>query len=132
MFVDGRGGGDLGGPNILLLLAQMPLGSCKRLGKMFADNLRSEAGPSGVIARIDCRGPCRYNRAESGAMEITDKIRLGRHFVGNVSIQCGERQSVSDGGFRARSEIDIVETVSGVALAGDCDVLFDQCGDGPW
>ena len=53
VVVNGRGGGDLGGPNILALLAKMPLGGCKRLGKMFADKLRGEAGPSGVIAGIN-------------------------------------------------------------------------------
>ena len=48
-----RGGGDLGGPHILLLLAQMALGGCKRLGKIFADEMRGKAGPIGVIAGID-------------------------------------------------------------------------------
>ena len=67
-----RGGGDLGGPNILSLLAKMPLGGCERLGKMFADELRGEARPSGVIAGINGRGLCRYDWAESGAMQITD------------------------------------------------------------
>ena len=41
-------------------------------------------------------------------MEITDNIRLGRHFVGTVSIRCGERQSVLDGRFRERSKVDVV------------------------
>ena len=86
IVVFGRGGGDLGGPNILSLLAKIPLGGCKRLGKMFADKLRGEAWPSDVISGIDGRGPCRYGWDESGAMEITDKIRLGRHFVGAVEI----------------------------------------------
>ena len=57
IFVYGRGGGDPGGPNILSLLAKMPLGGCERLGKMFADNLRGEAGPSGVISGINGQGP---------------------------------------------------------------------------
>ena len=86
VVVDGRVSGDLGGPNILSLLAKMPLGYCESLGKMFSEELRGEAGPSGVKAGIDGRGPCQYNRAESGAMEITDKIRLGRHFVDAVRI----------------------------------------------
>ena len=38
-----------------------------------------------------------------------------------------ERQSVSEGGLQDRSEVDVVETVAGVALTGDGDVLFDQC-----
>ena len=54
----GRGGGDLGGPNILSLLAKMSLGGCERLGKMFADELRVEARPIGVIAGIDGHGSC--------------------------------------------------------------------------
>ena len=86
VVVNGRGGGDLGGPKILLLLVKIPLGGCERLGKVFAEELRGKAGPSGVIAGIYGRGPCRYDWAESGAMEITDKIRLGCHFVGAVSI----------------------------------------------
>ena len=44
-----------------------------------------------------------------------------------MRIRCGESQSVSDGGFRERSKVDIVETVSGVVIAGDGNVLFDQC-----
>ena len=108
LVVDGRGGGDIGGPNILSLLAKLPLGSCERLGEMFAENMRGEAGPSGVIASIAGRGLYQYNWAESGAMEITDDIRLSRNFVGAVSIRCGESQSVSDGDFRARIEVDIV------------------------
>ena len=44
-----------------------------------------------------------------------------------MCIKSGERKSVSDGGFRARSKVDVVETVAGVAIAGDGDVLFDQC-----
>ena len=32
-----------------------------------------------------------------------------------------------DGGLRARSKFDVIETIAGVALAGDGDVLFDQC-----
>ena len=89
--------------------------------------VESKAGPSGVISGIDGRGPCQYNGAESGAMEITDKIRLGHHFVGTVSIRRGESQSVAVGGERERNEVDIVETVDGVAINGDGDVLFDQC-----
>ena len=108
IVVYGRGGGDLGGPNILSLLAKMPLVSCEHLGKMFADELRGEAGPTGVIAGIDGQCPCRYDWAKIIAMEITDKIRLGCQFVGAVRIRCGERQSVSDGGFRARSKVDVV------------------------
>ena len=41
-----RGSGDPGGPNIFSLLAKMTLGGCKRLGKMFADELRNDAGPN--------------------------------------------------------------------------------------
>ena len=37
------------------------------------------------------------------------------------------RQSVLDGGLRARSKVDVIETIVGVALAGDSDVLLDQC-----
>ena len=44
-----------------------------------------------------------------------------------MCIRSVERQRVLDGGLRARSEIDVVETVAGVALSGDGDVLFDQC-----
>ena len=58
IVVYGRGGGDLGGPNILSLLAKMSLGGCERLGKMFADELRVEARPIGVIAGIDGHGSC--------------------------------------------------------------------------
>ena len=32
-----------------------------------------------------------------------------------------------DGGLRARSEVNVIETIYGVALAGDGDVLFYQC-----
>ena len=39
IVVYGRGGGDIGGPNISSLLAKMSLVSCERLGKMFADEL---------------------------------------------------------------------------------------------
>ena len=127
MVIDGRVGGDLGGPKNVLLLAKMTLGGCERLGKMFEEDLRGEAGPSGVIAGIDRRGPCQYNGAESGAMEIADKIRLGCNFVGAVRIRCRESQSVAEGGGRARREVDIVETVAGVAITGEGDVLFDQC-----
>ena len=63
-----RGGDDLSGSNILLLLEKIPLAGCELLGKMFTDDLRGEAGPSGVIAGIDGRGPCQYDWAESGAM----------------------------------------------------------------
>ena len=58
IVVYGRGGGDLGGPNISSLLSKMSLGSCERLGKMFTDELRGEAGPSSVIASVDGLGPC--------------------------------------------------------------------------
>ena len=58
MVFGGRGGGDFGGPKIMSLLAKMPLGGCERLGKIFADELSGEAGPSGVIAAIDGQGPC--------------------------------------------------------------------------
>ena len=75
---------------------------------MFADKLRGEAWPSDVISGIDGRGPCRYGWAESGAMEITDKIRLGCHLIGTVSIRCGEKQIVSNSGLRVRSEVDVV------------------------
>ena len=92
----------------MLLLAKMPLGGCEHIGKMFADELRGEAGPSGIISGMDGRGSCKYDWAESGAIKIMDKIRLGRNFVGAVSIRCWEKQSVSDGGFRARSEVDVV------------------------
>ena len=44
-----------------------------------------------------------------------------------MCIRSGERQSVSHGGLRARSEFNVVETVVGVAISGDGDVLFDQC-----
>ena len=90
------------------LLAKMPLGGCERLGEMFADKLRGEARPSGVIAGIGGRGLCRYDWAESGAMEITENIRLSCHFLGAVSIKCGKRKVVSDGGFRARIEVNVV------------------------
>ena len=91
------------------------------------DKLRGKAGPSGVISGIDGQGPCRYNGSESGAVEIREEIRLGRHFVGAVSIRCGESERVSDGGFRARRKVNIVETVDGVSIASDGDVLFYQC-----
>ena len=108
IVVYGRGGGDLGGLNSFLLLAKMPLGGCESLGKMFADELIGEAGPSGVIASIDGRGSCQYDWDERGAVEITDKIRLGLHFLGAVSILYGERQSVLEGGFRVRSKVNVV------------------------
>ena len=60
-------------------------------------------------------------------MKITEEIRLGCRFVGAVRIRFGEIQSAAVGGGRARSEVDIVETVAGVAIAGDGDILFDQC-----
>ena len=66
--VYGKGGVDLGGPNFLLLLAKMSLGSCERLGKIFSDDLTVDSGPSGVIAGTDGRGPCWYDWAESNAM----------------------------------------------------------------
>ena len=53
IVVYGRGGGDLGGPKILLLLAKISLGGCKCLGNMFADELRVDAGPIGLIVGID-------------------------------------------------------------------------------
>ena len=108
MFVYGRGGGDLGGPNVFVLLSKMPLDDCEHLGKMFADDMRVEAWTSGLISGINGRGTYQYEGAESGVIEITDKIRLGIHFIGTVIIQCGESQSVSDGGFRSKSEVDIV------------------------
>ena len=126
VVVDGRVGGNIGGPKILLLWAKMPLGVCELLGKNFANKLIVEAGTSSVIAGVNGRGPCRYNGAESGAMEITEKIRLRRHFVGALGIHCGESQSVAVSGGRERSEVDIVETVAGVKIADDGDVLFDQ------
>ena len=58
IVVYGRGGGDIGGPNILSLLAKMSLGGCESLGKMSADELRGEVGPSSVISIIDGHGPC--------------------------------------------------------------------------
>ena len=36
------------------------------------------------------------------------------------------RQSILDVGLRSRSEVDVTETITGVALAGDGDVLLDQ------
>ena len=36
------------------------------------------------------------------------------------------RQSILDLGLRSRSEVDVTETITGVALAGDGDVLLDQ------
>ena len=68
IFVYGRGGGDIGGPKKLSLMKNMPLGGCEHLGKMFADKLRGEAGPSGVIAGTNGRGPCQYGWAEGGTM----------------------------------------------------------------
>ena len=53
-----RGGGDLGGLNIFLLLAKISLGGCKRLGKIFADKLQGEAGPSSAIASVNGRSQC--------------------------------------------------------------------------
>ena len=53
------------------------------------DKLKGEAGLIGVISGIDGRGPCQYDRAESGVMEITDNVRIGYHVVSSVSIQCG-------------------------------------------
>ena len=50
------------------------------------DNLKGEAGLIGVISGIDGRGPCQYDRAESGVMEITDNVRIGYHVVSSVSI----------------------------------------------
>ena len=44
-----------------------------------------------------------------------------------MCIQSVERHSVSDSGLRARSNVDVVETVDGVPLADDGDVLFYQC-----
>ena len=46
----------------------MPLGSCERLGKIFVDELRGEAGPSSVIAGINSGVTCWYDWAESGTM----------------------------------------------------------------
>ena len=43
-----------------------------------------------------------------------------------MCIRSVERQIVSDDGLRARSEVDVVENVAGVALSGDGDVLFYQ------
>ena len=37
------------------------------------------------------------------------------------------RKSVADGGLQARSKVYVIETIDGVALAGDGDVLLDQC-----
>ena len=37
------------------------------------------------------------------------------------------RQSVSDGGLLASSEVDLIDTIAGVALAGDGDVVLGQC-----
>ena len=54
----GRGGDDIGGPNILALLAKISLGGCERHGKMFADDSRGEAVTSDVISGIDGRVPC--------------------------------------------------------------------------
>ena len=61
-----------------MLLAKMPLGGCERLWKIFADELRIETGPSGVIAGINVQGPCRYDWYESGVMDITDKTVIGK------------------------------------------------------
>ena len=58
IVVYGRVGGDLGGPNILSLLAKMFLGGCECLGKMLGDELRGEAGSSGGIASTDGHGLC--------------------------------------------------------------------------
>ena len=44
-----------------------------------------------------------------------------------MCIRSVERQIVSDRGLRARSEVDVVDTVACVALNADGDVLFDQC-----
>ena len=44
-----------------------------------------------------------------------------------MCIQSVERQSVLDSEWRARSKVNVVETVAGVALSGDGDVMFDQC-----
>ena len=58
IVVYGRDGGDIGGPNLFLLLAKISMGGCERLGKMFADELKGEARQSGIIAVIDGRSPC--------------------------------------------------------------------------
>ena len=58
IVVYGRGGGDIGEPNISLLLAKMPLGGCKRLGEMIAEELQGEARPSSVRASVNGLGPC--------------------------------------------------------------------------
>ena len=58
IVVYGRGGGEIGGPNISSLLAKISLDGCERLGKMFEYKLICEAGPSSVIAGIDGRVPC--------------------------------------------------------------------------
>ena len=58
IVVDGRGGGDLVGPNFSSLLVNMSLGVCERLRMIFADELRGEAEPSSVIDGIHVRGPC--------------------------------------------------------------------------
>ena len=54
--------------NVRWSLLNMSLGGCERIGKMFANELRGEAGPSDVIAGINGRGSCRYDWAESGKM----------------------------------------------------------------
>ena len=37
------------------------------------------------------------------------------------------RQSVLGGGLRARSKAGVIDTIAGVALAGDGDVLLEKC-----
>ena len=44
VVVNGRVDGDLGGTNILLLLAKLPLGGCESLWKMFVEELRVRPG----------------------------------------------------------------------------------------
>ena len=44
-----------------------------------------------------------------------------------MCIRSVERQIFLDGGLRASSKVDVVETVASVVIAGDGDVLFDQC-----
>ena len=44
-----------------------------------------------------------------------------------MCIRSGEIQSILDVGLRVKSKVDVVETIDGVAIAGDDDDLFDQC-----
>jgi hypothetical protein len=113
---DRRRVGELGRSNIFSDLAQMTFGSGDRLGEVLAYDVGGEARPSGKVTGIDGLGPGAGDRAETGPMQIGDKITQSSHFVGTIDERSFER--VAGRGSSAKKG-NMPKSIGGVAMADD-------------